>query len=165
MDTLPNTVGVFLVLELFAVPFGYEGASAIMNQQWGRAFTAYLIAVPIAVGGLLVIGVPILGKNLTGSIGSVLAAFLSPLSSPYFVVLILIGVLFWLRSTANTSPKIVSESPSPEASKNNIAGKPTFIATIGALDKPEPNNIKEPSIETSVETTNISRASLQSWIR
>jgi hypothetical protein len=133
---LPNTVGVFIVLELFAVPFGYEGASAIMNRQWGRAFTAYLLGLPIAVGGLLVIGVPVLGSHLTGAVGGSLFGFLKPLSNPYFVVALLIGVLVWLHSTGRVkvSPKVAS-APSPQHILAPIQEKlPVGVGTKEASD-------------------------------
>jgi hypothetical protein len=93
---LPNTFGVFLVLEILAAPFGYEGASAIMNRQWRRASVAYAIALPLAVAGLIALGVPILGKDLTVAIGSFLADWLLPLSNPYFIVFLAFLVLAWL---------------------------------------------------------------------
>src|ERR1700738_4542909 len=96
MPELPNTVGVFLVLEVFAAPFGYEGASAIMNRQWARAIAAYLIAVPLAAGGLLALGVPILGQSWTASLRPLLIHWLTPLSNPYLIFLLLLFVLFWI---------------------------------------------------------------------
>jgi hypothetical protein len=68
MPNLPNTFGVFLVLEILAAPFGYEGAAALMNRQWVRGAIAYLIALPLGAAGLMTLGVPILGHDLTQAI-------------------------------------------------------------------------------------------------
>jgi len=115
---LPNTFGVFLVLEILAAPFGYEGASAIMNRQWKRAGAAYVIAVPLAVAGLLALGVPIFGKDLTVTIGSSLTSWLRSLSNPYFVVLLALLDLAWLggdRFVRRISSALNSLAPSTDA--------------------------------------------------
>jgi hypothetical protein len=134
---LPNTVGVFFVLELFAVPFGYEGASAIMSRQWVRAIVAYLIAIPLAVGGLLALGIPIVGQSSAASIGRLLVRWLGPLSNPYLILLLLVLVLFWLargRSTANQRTRL-------EAASINTAVRPNALMDTGQRKKLTPEQL------------------------
>jgi hypothetical protein len=89
MPNLPNTFGVFLVLEILAAPFGYEGAAALMNGQWVRGTIAYLIALPLGAAGLMAFGVPILGHDLTQAIRIFLTEWLLPLTSNPFLVVFL----------------------------------------------------------------------------
>src|SRR2546430_2567060 len=97
MLNLPNTFGVFLVFEILAAPFGYEGATALMNRQWVRGTIAYLIALPLGAVGLMALGVPILGHDLTQAIRIFLTEWLLPLTSnPFLVVFLLTLVLTWL---------------------------------------------------------------------
>jgi hypothetical protein len=107
---LPNTVGVFLVLEFFAVPFGYEGAAALMNEQWAKAVKAYLIGVPIALSGLIALGIPILGYRLSPSVGTFLVDWLRPLSNPFVVVVFLVGALVWVRWSGG-EPRLTALAP------------------------------------------------------
>jgi hypothetical protein len=102
---LPNTFGVFLVLELFAVPFGCEGAAALMEKQWAKGIIAYLIATPLAAGGLIVLGVPLLGHQLTPSVEGALFAWLKPLANPFILAAVLIGILFWIRTDSRSASR------------------------------------------------------------
>src|SRR6202034_2176516 len=110
---LPNTFGVFVVLEVLAAPFGYEGAAAIMNKEWKRATCAYALALPLAIGGLLALGLPILGNDLSAKIAAFLAQWLRPLATPYLIVLWVLVALAWIggdkflkriRAVATTAP-------------------------------------------------------------
>jgi hypothetical protein len=93
---LPNTFGVFLVLEIFAAPFGYEGAAATMSGHWKRACGAYAIALPLSVGGLLALGLPIFGNGPSAAIAGFLAGWLRPLTNPYLIVLWFVVSLAWI---------------------------------------------------------------------
>lgn len=95
MINLPNTVGVFIVLEVLAAPFGYEGCTALMNREWWRAVVAYLIALPLSIVGLLILGIPVLGRRWTGVTDTFLIHWLLPLSSPYLVIIVPISVLIY----------------------------------------------------------------------
>ncbi len=110
---LPNTLGVFLVLEIFAAPFGYEGASALMNRQWVRTIVAYAICVPLALGGLAVLGIPVLGHDLTTPVSVFLLKWLLPVTSnPYAWLALLLMAAFWLRMKPTaTKPRQHAQVP------------------------------------------------------
>jgi hypothetical protein len=48
-------LGVFV--DLIAAPFCYEGCAALMNRQWGRAISAYVVGLPLALIGLSIVGI------------------------------------------------------------------------------------------------------------
>src|ERR1700683_2006141 len=97
MSSLPNTFGVFVVLEILATPFAYDGASALMDREGKKALGAYAISLPTAAAGLIVLGIPILGHDLTTAIGSFLFISLRPVAAnPYAWIALWLLALCWI---------------------------------------------------------------------
>lgn len=120
---LPNTLGVFVVLEILVIPFVSEGSAALLRRQWSRMLAAYALSLLLGAAGLIVLGVPMLGYNLTPSVELFLLTWLRPIvSNPYFWVFLISFALVWI-------------------------GGPGFIKRINlAVRRPaEPTNVKENS--------------------
>jgi hypothetical protein len=54
-STSQLVLGIFV--DLISAPFCYEGCAALMNKQWGKAISAYIVGIPLALIGLSIVGI------------------------------------------------------------------------------------------------------------
>ena len=87
-STTQLVLGIFV--DLISAPFCYEGCAALMNKEWGKAISAYIVGIPLALIGLSIVGII-----------PVSSAWVTPIVEPLasdgrWWLVVLLFVLLWI---------------------------------------------------------------------
>jgi hypothetical protein len=118
--TTAIVLGVFI--DLLAAPFCYEGSTALMAKQYGKAAVGYGIGIPLALIGLAVAGV------FGARHGTSTAEWIYPVASdPRWWIAVLFLALLWLGG-----PHFIERMRFALTDRPSTSGIKTAIATTTA---------------------------------
>jgi hypothetical protein len=88
--TIERQIVLGIFVDLIAAPFCYEGCTAVMNKEWGKAIGAYIVGIPLALIGLSIVGII-----------PVSSAWVTPIVEPLATdgrwwLVVLLFVLLWI---------------------------------------------------------------------